>query len=221
MTALYIITGCLAFFAALMIAPVRLRILYNEGGLIVRARYLMVRLTLFPFKEKKPEKPKKVKPERKKRKPKRERAGLGNRLGQMFKDDGVSGILSLVSEMAKLAAAASRKMLAAVVIDRLDIAIITASEDAAETAIKYGRICAVLYPAAAAVESAVRVRRRNIVVRPDFLREDGGAAIDIAIHVRVWRLAWIGIYAGVRFVFGLIGHLNRGSTTKKGVRKNG
>jgi len=225
MTALYIIAGCLAFFAVLLIAPIHLKIRYNDDGLLVRVRYLVIPLTLFPFKEKKPKKPrksKKIKPAKKERAPKSKHGGLGKRLGQMFKDDGITGILSLLSEMAKIAAAASRKMMASVVIDRLDVAIIAASDNAADTAVQYGRICAALYPAVAAVESFIRVRRRNIIVSPDFLREDGAAAIDIAVHVRVWRLVWVGIYAGVRFIFGFLAKSNTKNTTiKKGVQKNG
>ena len=224
MTALYIVAGVLAFFAVLLIAPVHFKLRYNDGGLLVRARYLVIRLTFFPFKEKKTKKPKKIKPDKKKSKPKPKpkRGGLGKRLAQMFKDDGITGILSLLSEMAKIAAAASRKMLAAVVIDRLDVAIITASDNAADTAIQYGRICAVLYPAVAVVESSMRVRQRNISVNPDFLREDSAVTVDIAVHVRVWRLVWIGIYAGVRFIFEFLNKSDTKNTTiKKGVRKNG
>ena len=129
---MYIAAGILAFLALLLIAPIRLSLRYSEDGLTVRARYLMIRLTLFPFKEK----VKKAKPERarrKKAKPKKaekpekkqKRAGLGERLGQLFKDDGVSGIISLLSELIKLATDTAKKTMAATVIDRLDVMVIT------------------------------------------------------------------------------------------------
>ena len=60
------------------------------------------------------------------------------------------------------------------VIDRLYLDLLVASEDAAATATDYGKACAILYPALSLVKGRVKVRKSRLNIAPDFLREKSG-----------------------------------------------
>lgn len=85
--------------------------------------------------------------------------------------------------------------------------------DAAETAQNYGRVCALIFPAEALVESEIRVRRRKVRVMPDFLASKGEADLDIRLHAVPARITW----SFFRLLFSFIFHQNTpaGSNVKE------
>ncbi|MFR1434827.1 MAG: DUF2953 domain-containing protein [Acutalibacteraceae bacterium] len=89
--------------------------------------------------------------------------------------------------MAKLAADALRRALRVIVVDRLQVRLIVVGEDAADTAVRYGKICAAVYPAQAVLETVMKVRRRQIDVEPGFLQEKSSTAVDLRAHVQPLR----------------------------------
>ena len=78
----------------------------------------------------------------------------------------------------------------AITVDRLYLDVLVASGDAAQTAIDYGKICAVVYPIQALIESKMRVRRRAINISTDFLHDSGELKADIRLHAVPIRVLW-------------------------------
>jgi hypothetical protein len=98
----------------------------------------------------------------------------------------------------KLAAGTFRRM----TVDRLLVRLTVRTPDAAHTAVLYGQACAVIFPAAAFFRSAVRIRKSEVSVRPDFTpcEEDASEAeFECLAGVRVGGLllAALGSAAGV------------------------
>ena len=102
----------------------------------------------------------------------------------------MSAVLSAVKELARMTVTTLRRVLSSFTIDNLKLQLYVASVDASTTAQMVGRICAVLYPALATIQSAVKIRRREVTVTPDFLAEKSTVSADMKLHVIPYRLLW-------------------------------
>lgn len=187
MTAWWIVLGILAFVLLLLLLPVHVSLRFREE-LEVRVRYAFVSLRVYPRPEK-PEKKEKKKAARAHRgAKKKETEEKLPQLEKLFKEDGVSAVAAYLQMMAKLAADALRRALRVIVVDRLQVRLIVVGEDAADTAVRYGKICAAVYPAQAVLETVMKVRRRQIDVEPGFLQEKSSTAVDLRAHVQPLRV---------------------------------
>lgn len=82
-------------------------------------------------------------------------------------------------------------------INKLHILSISAGDDAAEVAMQYGAICAVLYPITAIIESNMRIKKNaaDISVLCDFERNEPVFEIDIKVCIKVFYLLQAGLSA--------------------------
>lgn len=87
---------------------------------------------------------------------------------KLIEERGVGGLISWILELARIAGGMLRKTFKGIIIRRLDLLMDIGSEDAAQTAINYGRMCAVVLPALSIILSGVRRYHRKIHLRPDF-----------------------------------------------------
>lgn len=80
---------------------------------------------------------------------------------------------------------------------KLHILSISAGEDAAEIAMQYGAICAVLYPVTAIIESNMRIKKNaaDISVLCDFEQNEPVFELDIKVSVKVFYLLQAGLSA--------------------------
>lgn len=191
MIVLYVLLGLVGLLLLLMLAPVHLKAAY-DGALRVSVRYLFVTVRLYPRPAAPSKKEKRVikKAAGKKSAPETDTLSGWEAL---LREEGPSGVVRAVAELAKLAGTAARRLLAAITVDRLVLRLVVACGDAAETAVGYGRACAALYPSLAVLESVVRVRRRDIAVAPDFLRQEGEVRGEIRLHALPLRILWTGL----------------------------
>lgn len=208
MVALYIVLGIVAFLLLILLIPVYGYLDFDKQ-LHARVRVLGIPFRLYPLKPKKKRSEKqqtvaKAEKSAKKSAKKEAKEGLLS-LETIFKEEGISGVAQLFSELAKLATAALRRVLAAITVDRLNLQARIVCEEADETAIRYGQVCAVLYPALAGLESVVRVRKKNIAIAPDFLAEKGELVVDLRLHIIPLRVLW----AALRFAVGFLGYTNK------------
>lgn len=74
---------------------------------------------------------------------------------------------------------------------RLRINAVCAGEDAAEAAMEYGAVCAVVYPLIGFVEGNMKVRERGLEVSIGcaFDRAVGGFSLEAELTVRIWYVA--------------------------------
>lgn len=209
---IWLLRGVLALLALagalvllLLVVPVYGRLTYREE-LRLRLWVLGIPITVFPERPKRVKKAKKSAPGRKKakrvekaKKPSALRQ-LKTELAESFRRDGVAASLRYLTRLAQLAGTALRDVLPAVTVARLELHLRIAAEEAADTAVEYGRVCAVVFPGLAALERWLPVRRRRVTVEPDFLRERSAAQIEVGFHVRPWRLLWAAVVFLVRYL---------------------
>ena len=203
MVALYIILGIVLLFVVLFSMRVTLIVDYAEKT-VVTVKYLFLKFTVFdsskPKAEKKPKKPKKEKKEKTaesstqtsaeettnesgepaKSKPKAKGNSL---LKQIYTDHGYDGIVKMLSAVKKSLGGFFGKLYKTIVFDELYITMVTAGNDAADTAIKHGKLCAWAYPILGKLVSTSKVKKYNFDFSPDFLATKNQANAYVRLHV--------------------------------------
>ncbi len=119
---------------------------------------------------------------------------------ELMKQDDVAGTMYFFCEVAKLAAKTVGRILRSVKVKQMDLQMLIASEDPADTAQQYGQVCSLLYPALAGIEHLVRIRRRNLRVEPNFLLERSNVCFDLRLRISWWRL----LYALLALSWGIL-----------------
>ncbi len=186
MPVLWIILAVIAaLIAAALLVPITARVRY-DGTLTVRLRVWGIPITLLPRDEEdEPQQPAAPSP----RKKASRAAELKRELSRSFREDGVGATLRYLGELASMASRAVGRLLRAVTVDRLRLEMQISAADAADTAVRYGEVCAVLYPTLAVIERVMRVRRREVRVEPNFLAENSAVFADVRLHIWVYRAA--------------------------------
>ncbi|MDR3344060.1 MAG: DUF2953 domain-containing protein [Oscillospiraceae bacterium] len=190
MVGLYVVAGIFAALVLALCVRVCLLVRYDETLRSVKLSWLFLRFTLYPKKEKpqKPKKPKEKSTEKKKDKPK----GKTNLLKPYTDKEGISGVLFLLQQTADALGGTLRGLRKGLCIHNLQVyAGITAeSGDAAETAILYGRACAVIYSLVGGIITAVRTYRYDVDVNPDYLARKSRAELYTTVSLRSIRILW-------------------------------
>ena len=123
---------------------------------------------------------------------------LGHEVKRSFDEDGVGSTLAYLRAVIKEGGHAVGKILHAARVDKLKLDMVIGGEDAAETAVHYGEVCSVLYPALTAFYRLVPVRRRAIRVEPNFLAEESDVRFDVRFHIWIYRMGFAVIALLVR-----------------------
>ena len=202
MIVLLITLGIIAFLLLVLIVPVFLTASF-DGGLLIKVRVMFIPFTLYP----RPPKPEKKLIKKSEKKAKKEEKKEISRSEELLREEGITAVLSYYKEMARLLGTAAKRLLRTITVDRLRLNIVVASDDASQTAVHYGRVCAVIYPIQALMESAIRIRRRNITIKPDFMQEKARVEGAIHLHVIPVRALWV-------LLLFFIGYLGNTTTAK-------
>ncbi len=172
MLALYIILGILLLLFSLTLLNVYWYAEYDEKlKVFVRIAFLKIQLAPQKQKEEKPKKksPKKQKKKKKKKKktekPEKKEPSFINKL---YKERGVSGIIDIIRQLAEIVAGALKGIFSHLIVTELTVKLDISGEDAADSAIKYGRVCAALFPALRVITDIVTVKHYNVSVTPVF-----------------------------------------------------
>ena len=196
MIALYILGGLLLLILLILILPVRLRVTYDQT-LKANLRILFV-IPYTLYDESKPEKPTKeqaASDKPKEEKKKKKTAGLFKERAAELKARGAAGLLDWLRDVARFALGATRRVLRAVKVRRFDLTMRVVGEDAADTALTCGRWCAAVYPLLGTLMCAIRTRRSNIKIEPDFLGVETTYTADVRVSVSPWRALWAALWA--------------------------
>lgn len=200
MIALYIVLGVLFVILAIvtLVCTVRLRFYATfDDTLIVKLKILFFNFDIIPtedrvqtFLDKRAEKKKqKRKKRREEERKERENETFFDRLGS---STGVDGLMDILTEIAQFVSSSVKDLLAKVVIKKFNIDILLRGDDAADTAIKYGKVCGVFYSAVSLILGACKCRNYNLNLTPDF---DDSKDTEVTCEARFYiRLIHVLIY---------------------------
>ena len=168
MTFLKIFLILTAINTILTMSSVRLRFSYcQELGL--KISYLFFSYTVFPKKQKAKEKAAKAK---KKKRADKEAKKKENLLQTVYHEKGLGGLLHLLQTLAQAAGGALQTLFRHIRAKKLSLHLAVAAEDAAQTAVLYGKVCAVVYPAVSVLASSMKCRHYEVAVVPNFQTEE-------------------------------------------------
>ena len=177
MLALYIILGIILLLFALCFVKLEFFANYNES-LTLKLKVLFAQFNLVP---------KKPKAEKTKKSEKKEKEKKPSYLKKLSEKKGVSGLLSIFVELSKLVFTTLKGLFANTVVTNFDLDIKVSGDDAADTALKYGKLCGVIYSAVSIVCNATQTKSYNLNVTPDF--DDEAQSLvrcDIRFYIRVF-----------------------------------
>lgn len=144
-------------------------------------------------KRKKPKKPKKTNP-------------ILKWLKGFWKKGRLEAIITAFKRIAELVSGLLKPIFQSLRIRTLNIDIAAASDNAADTAVNYGKLCAGIYPALAVILNVVKYDDYNINIRPDFNKTEMEA--DIAAEVSL--IPWAAVIGAVKALVGFVKYKLRG-----------
>ena len=210
MIVLYILLGILALIILLLAVPVGADIHYDNKP-AVRLRYGPLGFNLdmeSKPKEQKKKKPAAKKPPKNKGAPKKKKEKKPPPPAVQFildmKDThGISGLLEFFFGFIRLLTNTGSRLVGIITMPKADLLLVVRGADAAETAITYGQMCAVVYPAFEILCKLKPCRNQRISVVPDY--EKGETEGIFAVSLRVVPL--LVVKEALALVFRALGHL--------------
>ena len=204
MTALYIILGIIAFIILLLSIKVMITVHYDEE-LTVSLSWLFLKFDLLPMKEKHPNKEKKKKePEKTDEKIPEPKKKKDNMFVRFYHNQGVSGVVQLLKDAAAALGGMFRRIGRAFLFEELYVSLTVGSGDAANTAVKYGKVCAAAFPSMGFIVSNMRVKKYNIEVTPDFVGGSNSARMHVKTAVIPLRLINAVIVVAFQLLFKVV-----------------
>ena len=206
MIAVSIILGILLLLFLILLIPIEMLAHYGDDlSLTVKVLFYQKKLLPAPPKKKKPEKPKKEKkPEDKPKeeKPKKEKPKKQNYLSKIKDKKGMTGLLSLLTGAAKIAGGAAKGIVSHIVIRNLDIGIALNAGDAASTAVNYGKLCSIVYPAVNVITAATVCKDYHVTLEPVFDSDKPTEFYaDVHAHFRPIFAVIEGVKAGLKLLW--------------------
>lgn len=163
--------------AALLPAKIKVRIGYIEEEFILSFKLLFFVFTVSPEnKKKKKKKAKKKEKEKKERPAKKEK---DNFFRSHTSDFGVFDYIELIGIVIE-------KFVAKIYFDKLEAEIRVAGDDAAQTALNFGRLNAAIYPIAGLINGHKRVKKLHIGITPDFTTTKSVYNAEAIAYIRIF-----------------------------------
>lgn len=190
---LYILLGIVLFVVLVMFIPITLRASYKEEFWC--AVYIgFVKLQLVPAK------PKKEKKKVKKQTPKTEQPKKATeKKPSLIKKYGIEWLLNLIKKVAELVVSALQDFFSHILVKRLSLSISVAGDDAADTAIKYGKYCAIVYPAVGTIVRVVKCKGYGVDINPNFSEKaETEINFDFVARVFTFRLIGLAVKHGIK-----------------------
>ena len=188
MTALIIILSIITVIAVLLICPVCIRFKYTQSPFLT-VRYLFLSFRILPPKPKKKKTKSKAKPQQTDKKPTAKKEKKPSFIKKIIDKKGLGGFLYIVREVASFTSGELKSLFSHVKIYGVDVEISLSCEDAAQTAVNYGKTCAVVYPAFSVIAENTRCEKYYINIKPNF-KENSETEIFAVANARI-SLFWL------------------------------
>ena len=223
MIALYIILAVIALIVILFSIKVSVTAVYDET-FTLDVKWLFIKLRIYPEDEEKKAKKeaKKAEKEQKKKNPKKEKpkkekteesaSPKSNIFRDFYNNQGFAATVNLIRTAAAQLGGFLKGVYRAFVIENLTVLLrVSAGDDAAQTAIKYGKVCSAVYPAMGFICSNMKVKQYDVNVVPDFISAENTATFKLSLSVRPIKLTNAVIVLAFRLIFKVLLKLLKGS----------
>ncbi len=204
----------------LLLCNIRIILQYSEN-FKVYIGFGFIKIDVFKFLDK-PKKAKKQKPKKKKEKDenkeqKSEEKKKDSILKQIKNIRGANGIIEFILDLIDLLGTCSEKFRKHIVFRDMKIYYTVTGDDASKTALKYGRICAVIYPLTEVLKRIGKSKKSDVRINADFLGKKDSGEFYAHITYRLLFILSFALGALARFVKTLISHRMK---NEKAIQKN-
>lgn len=187
-----------------------------KDALTLIVKVLFVKITVVspdkPEKEKKEKKkkkkPKKEKPKDEKpeeEKDKKDEEKKPSIITKLKEKKGLTGLLSLLTSVVKIALGALRDIISHIVLKKFDIGIALSGEDAATVAVNYGKLCSIVYPAVNVITNATVCKDYHVTLEPVFDTDRKTECYaDVHAYLRIIFVVAEALKAGVKILIARI-----------------
>lgn len=233
MIALYIILAIIALIVILFSIKVSVTAVYDET-FTFDVKWLFIKLRIYPQdpekqakreakkaekekkkQNKKKKKPEKKKPEKEEKKEENPAAPKRNIFKDFYENQGFGATVELIQTAAAQLGGFLRNIYRAFVIEELTLLLkVSAGDDAAQNAIKYGKVCSAVYPSMGFICSNMKVRKYDVNVQPDFICGENKAKFALSLSVRPIKLTNAAIALAFKLLFKVLLKLLKGSKKK-------
>lgn len=225
MTALYIILGTIALIVILFSIKVSVTAEYADS-FSLDVQWLFMKAHIFPQTEeqkakkaakkaKKEEKKKKKKPEKEKKEEDKPSEPKKNIFKEFYENQGFGATVELIQTAAAQLGGFMGSIYRAFVIENLKLLLkVSSGDDAAQNAIKYGKVCSAVYPSMGFICSNMKVKKYEVNVVPDFISQENKAQFALSLSVRPIKLTNAAVVLAFRLLFKVLLKLLKGSKKK-------
>lgn len=225
MTALYIILGTIALIVILFSIKVSVTAEYADS-FSLDVQWLFIKAHIFPQTEeqkakkaakkaKKEEKKKKKKPEEEKKEEDKPSEPKKNIFKEFYENQGFGATVELIQTAASQLGGFLGSIYRAFVIENLKLLLkVSSGDDAAQNAIKYGKVCSAVYPSMGFICSNMKVKKYEVNVVPDFISQENKAQFALSLSVRPIKLTNAVVVLAFRLLFKVLLKLLKGSKKK-------
>ena len=229
MTALYIILGIIALIVILFSIQVSVTA-KDADSFSLDVQWLFIKLHIFPQteeqkakreakkakkEEKKKKKPEKEKPEEEKKEENKPSEPKKNIFKEFYENQGFGATVELIQTAAAQLGGFMGSIYRAFVIENLKLLLkVSSGDDAAQNAIKYGKVCSAVYPSMGFICSNMKVKKYEVNVVPDFISQENKAQFALSLSVRPIKLTNAAVVLAFRLLFKVLLKLLKGSKKK-------
>lgn len=225
MAALYIILGTIALIVILFSIKVSVTAEYADS-FSLDVQWLFIKAHIFPQTEeqkakkaakkaKKEEKKKKKKPEKEKKEEDKPSEPKKNIFKEFYENQGFGATVELIQTAAAQLGGFMGSIYRAFVIENLRLLLkVSSGDDAAQNAIKYGKVCSAVYPSMGFICSNMKVKKYEVNAVPDFISQENKAQFALSLSVRPIKLTNAVVVLAFRLLFKVLLKLLKGSKKK-------
>ena len=218
MTALYIILGIIALIVILFSIKVSVTAEYADS-FSLDVQWLFIKLHIFPQTEeqkaKREAKKAKKKPEEEKKEEDKPSEPKKNIFKEFYENQGFGATVELIQTAAAQLGGFMGSIYRAFVIENLKLLLkVSSGDDAAQNAIKYGKVCSAVYPSMGFICSNMKVKKYEVNVVPDFISQENKAQFALSLSVRPIKLTNAAVVLAFRLLFKVLLKLLKGSKKK-------
>ena len=222
---LLILAGIIVIILLLLFLPFTVRVTYNDkvkiqAGLVFPFINIPVgeQKNISPRKaakaerkkQKKEEKKKRAKEKKRLREEKRRKKALAkgielpeeekkeNLFAITVREEGVSGLIELLTELLRILLGPLKKIADHLVISKMELQIAVASDNAAQTAVLYGHICSVVYTLINLISSRVKKCSHKERISPDFTSEKTRVYFELKARIQIFFILSGVLKAGLK-----------------------
>lgn len=224
MTALYIILGIVALIVILFSIKVSVTAEYADS-FSLDVQWLFIKLHIFPqteeqkakreAKKAKKEEKKKKKTEEEKKEDDKPSEPKKNIFKEFYENQGFGATVELIQTAAAQLGGFMGSIYRAFVIENLKLLLkVSSGDDAAQNAIKYGKVCSAVYPSMGFICSNMKVKKYEVNVVPNFISQENKAQFALSLSVRPIKLTNAVVVLAFRLLFKVLLKLLKGSKKK-------